>query len=96
MADQVTYHALEEPIEAGQYRGDTILVFGYYRVELGDPGFVYLSPHTGFAGTVSEEPIEVDDADFRELLITSARDALAQHDADRMISSARRGEGLTP
>jgi hypothetical protein len=96
--DQVlTYHKLEQAIDVGQYRGETICVFGYYRVELCEAGFVYMSPHTGFVGTVSEWPIDVEsDPDFRALLIASARDALAQHDAGRMVRHAAAGEGLHP
>lgn len=65
----------KEPIEVGVYNGDSIYAFGYYRVSM-DDGFVYLSSHTGFKGTVSEEPVALDiNPEFVAMLVKDAEAA---------------------
>lgn len=71
----VEYVPAEELLEIGMYDGSAIMMLGHYRVDLGD--FVYLSPHTGFIGTVSAEPI--DDPEFASFLISTAEDLRAAH-----------------
>jgi len=53
----------QEPIKVGEYRGEPLFMYGFYRVDLGD--FVLLSPSS------SPFPLH-DDEEFRALLVAEA------------------------
>jgi len=62
--------ALDGPVTVGNYWGSDVCCFGLYRVQIGD--FVHLSSHVGFPGTVSADPLDIEDESIRRHLIALA------------------------
>lgn len=72
---EVTYVPNDEPFVLVEET-----VFGRYQVKFED-GFTYMLAHTGYPGTVSEEPVDPDlNPGFREALIQDAIEARGQHE----------------
>jgi hypothetical protein len=71
MPGEVFYQAVE-PEKITEYHGKPIMRFGYYKTVLED-GFTMLTGHRGIAGTVGEQPVDLDlNPHFVEGLITDA------------------------
>lgn len=60
--------------------GEDAQVLGLYRIRVGD--FVCLMPHWGRPGTVSEDPLPVEDPEVRELFFQEARLRLNERPPD--------------
>jgi len=73
---EVTYEPLAEPLDLGWQNSSSgwfhTVVFGYYRVRLGN-GWMFLWPHQGSPGTMGAEPIDLDlNPEYRAHLIERA------------------------
>jgi hypothetical protein len=86
MSEIVEYVSNPEPIVFA----DGQAVFGAYKVTF-DDGCVVMLPHTGWPGTISEDPLDVEDDEHRAVLVASAEpphfQALVKRDIDDLPSA---------
>jgi hypothetical protein len=63
----------KKPTTAQVFNGENML-FGFYKVRFPD-GWTVAVPHSGWAGTISEEPLDPENDEHRAVILAAAERA---------------------